>query len=219
MMKLQPKILKDNPTTFVKDLIKPGSYPVRIYSIIVMGTHLDNYKGVEKRNEKVRITFELPTQMKVFKEENGLQPRVISQEFNLSLFEKSNFRQMVDATGLVIPIGEDGYLQFNIWDLIGRTCILSIGRKMSEKGNEYNTINSYAQMIDGMTIDEQHNDTFVYDVSQHDAESFNRLPDFLKEKIMDSDEYKLKVLGHETAIASGGSMDEELDFDQYISQD
>ncbi len=187
--------MKDEPKK-KKDPIKVGSHPCRIYSIIVIGTVKDTWKGVEKEVEKVHITFELPHQLKVFKDENGPEPRVISQSYNISLFEKSGFRQLIDATGMEIPKDANGMLQFNIWDLVGRTCILSIGKKVSEKnGEEYNTINSYAQMIDGMAMPDQMNKTITYDVSQHDQILFSKFPEFIQKKIMESREYQLLVAG------------------------
>jgi len=225
MTTMQPKIVKDEAKK-TRELIKPGSYPARIYSIVVLGTVKDVWKGVEKEVEKVNITFELPTQLKVFKEENGPEPRVISQSYNISLFEKAGFRQLIDATGMEIPKNANGVLQFNIWDLVGRTCLLSIGKKVSEKtGNEYNEINSYALMIDGMTIPDQMNKTITYDVSQHDQILFSKFPEFLQKKIVESKEYQLLVAGAAISDAQElpdlGDPKEEpvpLDFDTIVNE-
>jgi hypothetical protein len=68
--------------------IEAGSYPARCYSMIEMGTNEETYQGAAKMVNKVRITWELPTEMQVFKEERGPEPRVISKEFSLSMHEK-----------------------------------------------------------------------------------------------------------------------------------
>jgi len=72
--------------------IEAGSYPARCYSMIHIGTIKENFQGDEKTMNKVRITWELPTELKVFKEENGEQPHVVSKEFTLSLHEKATLR-------------------------------------------------------------------------------------------------------------------------------
>ena len=45
--------------------IEAGSYPARCYSMIEMGTNEENYQGTAKMVNKVRITWELPTEMQV----------------------------------------------------------------------------------------------------------------------------------------------------------
>ena len=75
--------------------IPSGSYPARCYSMIHLGTIEENILGTVKKLNKVRITWELPTELKVFKEENGEQPHVISKEFTLSLHEKATLRNFL----------------------------------------------------------------------------------------------------------------------------
>jgi hypothetical protein len=77
--------------------IEAGSYPARCYSMIEMGTNEETYQGAAKMVNKVRITWELPTEMQVFKEERGPEPRVISKEFSLSMHEKANLRGFLES--------------------------------------------------------------------------------------------------------------------------
>lgn len=183
---MQPFILKEKPQQ--KDLIPTGSYPARIYSMITLGTHKSTFKGVEKESAKIRITFELPTELKVFNPEKGEQPRVISQEYSLSLFEKANFRKLLDSCGVKGTIDGDGFLSLNIWDLLGKTCILSITETETPRGT-FNTIESIAQPMKGMPIPDQINPTVVYNVSDHDRDVFSKLPEFIQDKIKLSPEF------------------------------
>ena len=66
-----------------RELIPAGNYIARCYQMLQIGTVEEEYKGEKKMQEKVRISWELPTELKVFKEENGEQPLVISKEYTL----------------------------------------------------------------------------------------------------------------------------------------
>ena len=48
--------------------IAPGTYPARCYSMVHIGTVTEEYQGEKKEQNKVRITWELPTELKEFKE-------------------------------------------------------------------------------------------------------------------------------------------------------
>ena len=75
-----------------RELIPSGNYVARCYQMIEIGTVNEVIQGTQKQLHKVRIGWELPTELKVFKEENGEQPLVISKDYTLSLNEKSNLR-------------------------------------------------------------------------------------------------------------------------------
>jgi hypothetical protein len=50
---------------------------------------------VEQR--KIRLTFELPTELKVFDEEKGEQPTVLGKKYTLSLSEKAFLRKDLES--------------------------------------------------------------------------------------------------------------------------
>ena len=70
--------------------IEAGTYPARCYSMVHIGTITENINGEEKTNNKVRVTWELPTELKEFKQGEGEKPWVVSKEYNLSMHEKSS---------------------------------------------------------------------------------------------------------------------------------
>jgi len=173
-----------------RELIPAGSYPARCYSMIHVGTNIENIMGVEKVLNKVRITWELPTETRVFNEENGEQPFVISKEYTLSMHEKSNLRADLEGwrgAGFT----EDQAKSFDITKLLGIECLLSIIHKVSKSGNEYANISSISRMPKGMECPKQINDTFEFNFTDHFSyEVLETLPDFIKDKIKTSDEYQ-----------------------------
>jgi hypothetical protein len=169
--------------------IEAGTYAARCYSMVYMGTLDEKFQGQEKSQKKVRLTFELPTELKVFKEENGEQPCVISKDFTLSMHEKAGLRKFLQNwRGKAFT--EDEAKSFDITKLLGKPCMLSIIHKVSAtSGKTYAEVAGVSTLMKGMTISDQINQTFEFSVLDWDTEKFEKLPQFLREKIMKSHEY------------------------------
>jgi len=175
--------------------IATGNYPARCYSMIHIGTVEEVILGTQKTLNKVRITWELPTELKVFKEENGEQPHVISKEFTLSMHEKATLRNYL-KNWRGKDFSEEEAKSFDIEKLIGAPCMLNITHKKSKDGTKtYAEIGSISTMPKGFPCPEQINPSFVWTYENFDSEKFNLLPDFLKTKMVNSVEYKQLVSG------------------------
>jgi hypothetical protein len=185
----------DAKNTGVKrELIPSGNYVARCYSMIHVGTVDENVMGKIKRLNKVRITWELPTELRVFKEENGEQPMVISQEFTLSMYEKSNLRKILESwrgKGFT----EDEAKSFDITKLLGKSCMLQIIHKETKKGTSYAIISSIAGMPKGINCPDQINSSFEFNFdNKFNPEILESFPDFIKDKIKSSEEYKALIM-------------------------
>lgn len=175
--------------------IATGNYPARCYSMIHIGTVDEVILGVTKTLNKVRITWELPSELKVFKEENGEQPHVISKEFTLSMHEKATLRNFL-KNWRGKDFSEEEAKSFDIEKLIGAPCMLNITHKKSKDGTKtYAEIGSISTMPKGFPCPEQINPSFVWTYEDFDIEKFNLLPDFLKAKMVNSVEYKQAISG------------------------
>ncbi len=171
------------------EIIPAGSYPARCYSMIELGTNEETYQGVSKMVNKVRITWELPTETMVFKEERGPEPRVISKEFTLSMHEKANLRGFLESwRGKSFT--EKEAEAFDVTNLLGVPCLLSITHKAATNGNTYANISSVSLLPKGMECPEMINERQELSFDDFNQELFDQLPDFIKEKISMSDEYK-----------------------------
>jgi hypothetical protein len=169
--------------------VEAGTYAARCYSMVYLGTLDEKFQGQEKTLKKVRLTFELPTELKVFKEEKGEQPCVLSKEFTLSMHEKSGLRKFLQNwRGKAFT--EDEAKKFDITVLLGKPCMLSVIHKTSAaNGKTYAEIAGVSTLMKGMAIAEQINPTFEFSVLDWDTEKFEMLPQFLKDKVMKSHEY------------------------------
>jgi hypothetical protein len=191
--------------------IAAGTYVARCYSMIHMGTVKESYMGEEKFVNKVRLTFELPTELKVYKEENGEQPAVLSKEFTLSLSEKSNLRAFLNSwRGKALT--EDECKAFDIAVLAGKPCTLSVIHKTSKvSGKTYAEIASIGGVMKGMEVPPIINPQIVFSVTNFDQVAFDSFPDFIKEKIQSSNEYKALVIGgpSESEVSEPATIDED----------
>jgi len=191
--------------------IPSGSYAARCYSMIHIGTIEENIMGTTKKLNKVRITWELPTELKVFKEENGEQPHVISKEFTLSLHEKSTLRAFL-KNWRGKDFTEDEAKAFDIERLIGVPCMLNITHKARKDGSGvYAEIGSISAMPKGLVCPEQINPSFVWTYENFDSVKFGLLPDYLKSKMINSDEYKIAVSGGQELESPASHVDIEDD--------
>lgn len=191
-----------------RELIPAGNYVARAYQMLHIGTVPEIYMGEEKLLNKVRIGWELPTELKVFKPENGEQPLVISKEFTLSMNEKANLRKML-ASWRGKDFSEDEAKRFDILKLLGKPCMLNIIHKPSKDGSKtYQEIGSISPMPKGMPCPDPINKTEVLAYgSDFDWNLFESLPDFIKTKIKTSDEFQKMQQPASHALMNGAATD------------
>lgn len=169
--------------------IAEGAYPSRIYQIIHIGT-VSGYQGVMQN--KVRITFEFPTELKVFKEENGEQPQVLSQDYTLSFHEKATLTKVINACDpKALKVGDDGMLdEYDVEQLLGKSCLVTVTHKPGKDGKIFANIGNCTVMPKGMTCPEAINEPKVLNYDNFNEEMFASLPQFLQDKIKSSSEYQ-----------------------------
>lgn len=173
-----------------RELIPAGNHIARCYSMVHVGTNKEMIMGAEKILNKVRITWELPQEMRVFDESKGDQPMVISKEYTLSMHEKSNLRKDLESwrgKGFT----EDQAKSFDVAQLLGVPCLLNVIHRAAKNGKEYANISSITTLIKGMECPVQVNETFEFNFTdKFDPQLVESFPDFIKDKIKTSSEYK-----------------------------
>ena len=170
--------------------VPSGNHVARCYSMVYVGTIAAEYLGETKMQKKVHLTFELPNEMMIFNPDKGEQPRVISKAFTLSLSEKSTLRPFLESwRAKAFTQGEaDG---FDIAAVVGAPCMISIIHKQKKDGSGIKAdISSVASMPKGTNCPPQINDTVVFSVEEFDQHLFDGFPDWLKDQIRSSVEYK-----------------------------
>jgi len=173
-----------------RELLEAGSFVARCYSFIDYGTH-QNTKFVTKdgspvEQRKIRLAFELPTEMKVFDEAKGEQPLVLGKKYTLSLSDKAFLRQDLESRRGK-PFTKEELKGFNLSNLIWVPCILSVWvNKFDDR--EFNQINGISPLMKGQVVDKQINPSVIFDLDNYTIEQFNTLPKFVKKEISTSNE-------------------------------
>jgi len=182
-------ILATNTAT-QRELIPAGNYLGRCYQMIEIGTVNEIVLGAAKILKKVRIGWELPTEKKVFNEEKGEQPCVISKEYTLSMHEKSSLRADLKSWRGK-DFTEEEAKSFDITKLLGVPCMINIIHKpgKADPSKTYQTIAGITGVPKGIDVPAQINQTMCLSYDRFDAELFESLPDFIKDKMKGSLEY------------------------------
>lgn len=168
-----------------------GNHVAICYQLIHIGTIPEEYMGEMKEMNKIRLTFELCDEKKVFKEGEDQKPLVISQEYTLSMGAKANLRKLVEGiigTSLI----DDEAFDFDVDNILGKACLLNIKHKTSKAGNVRAEIATATPLHKSMIPPTQYNDTKMLTYENWDQSYFDSLPEFMREKMETSKEYKLK---------------------------
>lgn len=176
---------------YERELIPAGNYVARCYKMIEIGTVPTEFQGEKKMTHKVRIGWELPTELKIFSQEKGEQPCVIEKEYTLSLGDKSNLRKDLKSWRGKDFTTEEAE-KFDITKLLGIPCMLNVihvsGKKDPSK--QYQAIGSISPLPKGLICDPQINPSFEFSFDGFSQEKFNLLPEYIRKQIEESDEYK-----------------------------
>jgi hypothetical protein len=197
----------------IRELIPAGNYIARCYQMVEIGTVPETFQGETKTLKKVRIGWELPTETRVFNEEKGEQPMVISQEYTLSMNEKANLRKML-ASWRGKDFTEDEAKSFDITKLLGVPCMVNVIHKpgKSDPTKLYQSISSVSAMPKGMKAPDQVNPFLLLSYDQWEQQIFDKLPDFIKAKMQTSIEFASLTQPHVHNLASEPETIDDLPF-------
>ena len=174
-----------------KEIVPAGTHFARCYSMIHIGVVEWEFQGEKKFNNKVRLTWELPYEMRDFGGEQ--KPLVISKEYTLSMHEKSNLRKDLEMwRGKVFTNKELG--SFDVTDLLGKTCNISVIHKVAKNGNEFAQVGGVSAIQKGVEVLEQFNPTFIFNYGDHfDLDWLDSQPEWIQEQIKSSEDYQYKI--------------------------
>ena len=182
------KITAPRPQT-TKTLVSEGTHPARVIGFIQMGTAEDTYMGEVKKFTKIRLSWEFPEETKVFKEGEDAKPLVHSQEYTFSMGKKSNLRPIVEGI-IGTSLQDEEAFNFNFASLLNLPCLVSIKHGKTKSGALYAKVGSTSKPMKGQVIKSAFNPIIMFTFQNWNEEYFQSLPEFIKEKIKRSDEYK-----------------------------
>jgi len=198
--------------------LEAGTYPARCVSMVHIGTIEETIAGKTKTLNKVSITWELPTELKEFKQGDGEKPYHVRKEYTLSMNEKASLRIFLKSWRGK-DFTEEEAKAFDVTKLLGVPCLLNIVHKTGKKdpSKVYDEVASVGPMPKGMICPVQVNPSVEFSIGEWNQGIFNALPEFLQNKIMASHEYKARINQREEfsppAYAAPVPPDERFDDD------
>lgn len=183
------------PQKTQRELVPVGNYPARVYEIIEIGTVDSQWMGEAKKTHKVRIGFELPTEKRIFDEKKGEQPMVISKEMALSFGDLAGLRKIVEAVeGKKLTDAEA--VNYEVESIMGRPLLVTVSHsEPNEQGIIYANATTFSPLIKGLTVEELNNKPKYLEYAKWDEQVFMSLPEFLRDKMVVTPEYKALKAG------------------------
>jgi len=190
------------------ELTPAGTHVATIFKIINLGHVPYEWQGQMKDSHRVRIFWELPNETKTFKDKDGKDvtlPLAISRKFTLSMSDKAALRPFV------VGITGSAHDYFNVYELLGKSCLLSIAHEASKDGSKtYATVMSASALPKGMATPVPVNTPVILDVTTLSREEIAALPDYLKKDMEASSEYRLRFLAPRSDQSDPNYPDEDL---------
>jgi len=168
-----------------------GTHIARCVSLIQVGT-IETPFGM---SNKIRLTWELPEEIHEFKAGEGEKPFTISAKYTLSMADKANLLPIVE--GMVGYIPEDVRPSFDFEDLVGTASLLTVKYEKTKKGTEYASVASTAPLMKNQKAPDQVNPSLILTYEKWDQKEFDKLPQFIRDEMASSVEYKAKFEGEE----------------------
>ena len=176
------------------ELVTAGNHLARCYQMIEIGTEEIEYNGEKKNVHRVRIVWELPNEKKVFNPEKGEQPFSIGKDYTLSMHEKATLRHDLQSWRGKAFTDEEAN-SFDITKLLGKPCMLNVIHEQGKNGNTYAKIAGVTAVPKGMPVPDQVNESFMLSFEDWDDKKFAALPDWLKQRIEKTPQFKSRLDG------------------------
>ena len=167
-----------------------GTYVATCIRIIDLGTQITTYKGVDKTQRKVLITWEVPEVRAEDKDGNDM-PALISTRYTASLHEKAALRKDLEAwRGRRFTEAE--LKGFDLKNVLGQSCQIQV-LHTERDGATYANISAIMSLPKGLEkpVPEHGTVNFSLDKSEFSAGVYDDLTDKTKAIIAASPEFKL----------------------------
>lgn len=169
------------------EIIAPGSYIARCYGIADIGSQLTTF-GVK---HQIMFFWEFPTEL-MQRGNNAGKPFVISAVYNLTSGgggKKSTMVKMLESWRGQ-PFTDEDYKKFNISTVLGVPCLIGVvHNENADKNRTYANISSIMKIPSGMQAPNGINDRFDFDFTPFRQEEFDKMPEWVREKVKKSPEY------------------------------
>ena len=169
-------VVKSEGNSEIKQL-EPGVYTGIASAIIDLGIQENTMFG--KKQRKVMIVWNIVGETVTVNDEE--MPRVMSKEYTMSLGEKSTLRKDLEAwRGR--PFSTDELNGFDLTNILNVPCQLQINQQ-EKNGKTFVSIAAIMAIPKGMKVEEIDNAYFFDTYDSNTWENYDKIPNWIKEKI------------------------------------
>ena len=169
-------VVKSEGNSEIKQL-EPGVYTGIASAIIDLGIQENTMFG--KKQRKVMIVWNIVGETVTVNDEE--MPRVMSKEYTMSLGEKSTLRKDLEAWRGK-PFSADELNGFDLTNILNVPCQLQINQQ-EKNGKTFVTIAAIMAIPKGMKVEEIDNAYFFDTYDSNTWENYDKIPNWIKEKI------------------------------------
>ena len=189
----------------IKDRAKPKVPPVEpgVYMAVCVG-FIDlgeQYSEMFKSySNKGMYVWELPGETVEIDGEQ--KPRQLSKEFTISGSSKSNLRKFIESWNGK-SYGDDEFMDFDLFDQVGKPCQLNV---VLNESKEYANVDNLMPIPRGFPAPTTDAEQIRWDMDRWDDAVFEKLPEWIQEKIKKSTQFQKDHAPAETVEvkAAGG---------------
>lgn len=170
--------------TLNHELVPHGAHVARCFKIVDLGTQRGDYMGKETIHPKLVIAWELPKATR----QDG-QVFTIQKKYTASLNEKATLRRDLESwRGRVF--NDEELACFKLDRLLGHPAMLNIIHREGQNGTMYAQVASISPLPQGYEPPPALHQPVYFDLDHFNPQTFEALPDRLKEIIALSPEYR-----------------------------
>lgn len=175
-MKIKDRAKPKTPT------IEPGVYMALCVGVIDLGEqYSEKYKNY---SNKVQIVWELPTE--TVEVDGKQEPKQLSKEFAVATKSGCKLRSCIESW-VGRKMDDEAFSEFDLFDLIGRPCQLNV---LNSESGEYSNVDNVIPVPKGMPDMTSDTPTIRWDMDAWDNAVFDKLPEWVKDKIKKSTQYQ-----------------------------
>ena len=189
----------------IKDRAKPKVPPVEagVYMAVCVGfidlgeQYSEKFKNYSNKGMYV---WELPGE--TIEIDGEQKPRQLSKEFTLSGSNKSNLRKFIESWNGK-SYGDDEFMDFDLFDQVGKPCQLNV---VLNESKEYANVDNLMPIPRGFPAPTTDAEQIRWDMDRWDDAVFEKLPEWIQEKIKKSTQFQKDHAPAETVEvkAAGG---------------
>lgn len=164
--------------------VNPGTYMAICVAIYELGEQQLSFKGKTRYAQQIQFVFEIPEERIEIDGED--KARQLSRTFTVSAGKKAGLRKFISSwQGKTFT--DEEFKAFDTDTLLRKNAMIQV--VLNDTG-EYANIDTIMSLPKGVKASKPEADPIIFKMDEWDDALFETLPDWVKEKLMNSTEYQ-----------------------------